>query len=106
MRPVVTPHKRTALMNVVSIERSRSGDANSSWSCRKRAHADPGDAARWYRRLVARMWDCTSRRRPGRLPAAAAIRKLVIRVCGGGGQAKVIRGLMILSSLVVIMAKA
>ena len=27
----------SALMNVVSIERSRSGDADSSWSCRKRA---------------------------------------------------------------------
>jgi hypothetical protein len=27
----------SVLMNVVSIERSRSGDADASWSCRKRA---------------------------------------------------------------------
>ena len=34
----------------------------------------------WHRRLVARKWDYTSRRRPGRPPTAAAIRKLVIRM--------------------------
>jgi len=34
----------------------------------------------WHRRLVARKWDCTSRRRPGRPSTAAAIRKLVIRI--------------------------
>jgi putative transposase len=34
----------------------------------------------WHRRLVARKWDYTSRRRPGRPPTAAAIRKLVIRI--------------------------
>ena len=33
-----------------------------------------------HRRLVARKWDYASRRRPGRPPAAAAIRKLVIRI--------------------------
>jgi hypothetical protein len=27
----------SALMNAVSIERSKSGDADSSWSCRNRA---------------------------------------------------------------------
>ena len=32
----------------------------------------------WHRRLVARTWDYTSRRRPGRPSTAAAIRKLVI----------------------------
>ena len=34
----------------------------------------------WHRRLVIRKWDDTSRRRPGRPPTAAAIRKLVIRI--------------------------
>ena len=34
----------------------------------------------WHRRLATRKWDCTSRRRPGRPAAAAAIRKLVIRI--------------------------
>jgi putative transposase len=34
----------------------------------------------WYRRLVTRSWDYTSRWRPGRPPTAAGIRKLVIRI--------------------------
>ena len=34
----------------------------------------------WHRRLVTRKWDYASRRRPGRPPAASAIRKLVIRI--------------------------
>jgi len=34
----------------------------------------------WHRRLVARKWDYTARRRPGRPPTAAAIKKLVIRL--------------------------
>jgi putative transposase len=34
----------------------------------------------WHRRLAARKWDYTSRRRPGRPSTAAAIRKLVIRM--------------------------
>jgi putative transposase len=34
----------------------------------------------WHRRLVARKWDYACRRRPGRPPVAAAIRKLVIRI--------------------------
>ena len=40
----------------------------------------PATLLAWHRRLVARHWDYTSRRRPGRPPAAAAIRKLVIRI--------------------------
>ena len=40
----------------------------------------PATLLAWHRRLVARKWDCTSRRRPGRPPTAAAIRKLVIRM--------------------------
>ncbi len=39
----------------------------------------PATLLAWHRRLVARKWDSTSRRRPGRpSTAAAAIRKLVI----------------------------
>ena len=40
----------------------------------------PATLLAWHRRLVARKWDYASRRGPGRPPAAAAIRKLVIRV--------------------------
>jgi hypothetical protein len=41
----------------------------------------PGDTPlAWHRRLLARKWDYASRRRPGRPPTAAAIRKLVIRI--------------------------
>jgi putative transposase len=38
----------------------------------------PATLLAWHRRLVARKWDYTSRRRPGRLSTAASIRKLVI----------------------------
>jgi putative transposase len=40
----------------------------------------PATLLAWHRRLVTRKWDCTSRRRPGLPPAAAAISKLVIRI--------------------------
>jgi putative transposase len=40
----------------------------------------PATLLAWHRRLVTRKWDYTSRRRPGQPPAAAAIRKLVIRI--------------------------
>ena len=40
----------------------------------------PATLLAWHRRLVARKWDYTSRRSPGRPSTAAAIRKLVIRV--------------------------
>jgi transposase InsO family protein len=40
----------------------------------------PATLLAWHRRLVARKWDYTGQRRPGRPPTAAAIRKLVIRV--------------------------
>src|SRR5690242_5433601 len=38
----------------------------------------PATLLAWHRRLVARKWNYTSRRRPGRPSTAAAIRKLVI----------------------------
>jgi putative transposase len=40
----------------------------------------PATLLAWHRRLVARKWNYTSRRRPGRPSTAAAIRKLVIRM--------------------------
>jgi putative transposase len=40
----------------------------------------PATLLAWHRRLVVRKWDYASRRRPGRPPAASAIRKLVIRI--------------------------
>jgi putative transposase len=40
----------------------------------------PATLLAWDRRLVARKWDYTSCRRPGRPSTAAAIRKLVIRI--------------------------
>ena len=40
----------------------------------------PATLLSWHRRLVTRKGDYTRRRRPGRPPTAAAIRKLVIRI--------------------------
>src|SRR5450755_3773443 len=40
----------------------------------------PGTLLAWHRRLAARKWDYTNRRRPGRPSTAAAISKLVIRM--------------------------
>jgi transposase len=40
----------------------------------------PATLLRWHRRLVARKWDYTDRRRPGRPRTAARIRTLVIRM--------------------------
>ena len=40
----------------------------------------PATLFTWHRRLAARKWDYTSRRRSGRPPPAAAIRTLIIRI--------------------------
>jgi putative transposase len=40
----------------------------------------PATLLAWHRRLVTRKWDYSRRRRPGRPPTAAAIRKLVLRL--------------------------
>ncbi|MFB7715197.1 hypothetical protein [Streptomyces sp. NPDC056105] len=34
----------------------------------------------WHRKLVAKKWDYSQRRRPGRPPTAAAVKALVLRV--------------------------
>jgi putative transposase len=41
---------------------------------------NPATLLAWHRRLVTGKWGYASRRRPGRPPTAAAIRKLVIRI--------------------------
>ncbi|MEY9893539.1 putative transposase [Catenulispora sp. MAP12-49] len=38
----------------------------------------PATLLAWHRRLVARKWDYSARRRPGRPPTAAAVKKLVL----------------------------
>ena len=43
----------------------------------------PATLLAWHRRLVARKWDYTSRRRPARPSTTASIRKLVIRMATG-----------------------
>jgi putative transposase len=40
----------------------------------------PATILAWRRRLVARKWDYTARRRPGRPPTAATIKNLVMRM--------------------------
>jgi putative transposase len=40
----------------------------------------PATLLAWHRRLIARKWDYTSRRRPGRPATASAISRLVIRI--------------------------
>ena len=40
----------------------------------------PATLLAWHRRLVARKWDYTSRRRPGRPSTTTSVRKLVIRM--------------------------
>jgi len=40
----------------------------------------PATLLAWHRTLVARKWDYSARRRPGRPPTAAAIRQLVVRM--------------------------
>ena len=40
----------------------------------------PATMLTWHRKLVSREWDYTARRRPGRPPTAAAIKKVIIRM--------------------------
>jgi hypothetical protein len=43
----------------------------------------PATMLTWHRKLVSRKWDYTARRRSGRPPTAAAIKKLIIRMASG-----------------------
>ncbi|WP_194922726.1 integrase core domain-containing protein [Catenulispora pinisilvae] len=40
----------------------------------------PATLLAWHRRLVARKWDYSARRKPGRPPTAAAVKKLVLAI--------------------------
>jgi putative transposase len=40
----------------------------------------PGAILRWHRDLVARKWDYSSRRRPGRSSAGASVKTLIVRM--------------------------
>jgi putative transposase len=40
----------------------------------------PATILAWHRKLISRKWDYSARRRPGRPPTAAAIKKLIIRM--------------------------
>ena len=55
----------------------------------------PATLLAWHRRLVARKWDYSSRRSPGRPPTAAAIRKLVIRIQHFRGVFSLVRSIAI-----------
>ena len=40
----------------------------------------PATILRWHRDLVARKWDCTDRRRPGRPSTGISVRRLIVRM--------------------------
>ncbi|MFF3877143.1 integrase core domain-containing protein [Streptomyces sp. NPDC001978] len=48
------------------------------WSCV--FPVTPGTLLAWHRRLIAKKWDYADRRRTGRPPTAAALKKLVLRL--------------------------
>jgi len=86
---LVLQHENAVLHRQVSRVRYQPGDrlwleALSRLIPRRRwaevFAATPATLLSWHRRLVARKWDYTSRRRPGRPSTATAIRKLVIRI--------------------------
>ena len=86
---LVLRHENAVLRRQISRVRYRPGDrlwlaALSRLIARRRwgevFTVTPATLLAWHRRLVTRKWDYTSRRRPGRAPTAAAIRKLVIRI--------------------------
>ncbi|WP_346166537.1 integrase [Streptomyces javensis] len=43
----------------------------------------PGTLLAWHRRFIAANWDYTARRRTGRPPTPAAVKKLVLRLARG-----------------------
>jgi putative transposase len=45
----------------------------------------PATILRWHRRLVARQWTYTDRRRPGWPPTATAVKKLILGLARGPG---------------------
>jgi putative transposase len=86
---LVLRHENTVLRRQISRVRYQPGDrlwfsALSRLIPRHRwgevFAVTPATLLAWHRRLVTRKWDYSSRRRPGRPPTAATIRKLVIRI--------------------------
>jgi transposase InsO family protein len=86
---LVLRHENAVLRRQISRVRYQPADrlwlATLSWLIPRRRWGDvfavtPATLLAWHRRLVARTWDYTSRRRPGRPSTTAAIRKLVIRM--------------------------
>jgi hypothetical protein len=86
---LVLRHENAVLRRQISRVRYQPGDrlrlaALSALIPRRRWEevfaVTPATLLAWHRRLVARKWDYTSRRRPGRASTAATIRKLVIQM--------------------------
>jgi putative transposase len=86
---LVLRHENAVLRRQISRVRYQPGDRlwlaalSRHVSCRRWGEVfmvTPATLLAWHRRLVARKWDYTSRRRPGRPSTAAAIRKLVTRM--------------------------
>jgi putative transposase len=86
---LVLRHENAVLRRQVSCPRYESADrmwfaALSRLVPRRRwpavFPATPATILRWHRCLVARKWTCTDRRRPGRPPTRAAVRKLILQM--------------------------
>jgi putative transposase len=86
---LVLRHENTVLRRQISRVRYQPGDRlwltalsrlipSQRWA--EVFAVTPATLLAWHRRLIARKWDYTSRRRPGRPSATAVIRKLVIRM--------------------------
>jgi putative transposase len=84
---LVLRHKNAVLRRQVPHSRYRPADrfwlaalSRLVLRCRRPAMfpVTPATLLRWHRRLVARKWTCTGRRRRGRPPAVVAVRKLIL----------------------------
>jgi putative transposase len=86
---LVLRHENAVLRRQVSRPRYEQSDriwfAALSWLVPRRRWpgvfpVTPATILRWHRRLVARNWTYTDRRRSGRPPTATAVKKLIIQV--------------------------
>jgi transposase len=86
---LVLRHENTVLRRQIS--RARYTPADRAWLAAlsrlvpRRRWAEvfpvtPATILAWHRKLIARKWDYTARRRPGRPPTATAIKNLVVRI--------------------------
>jgi len=83
---LVLRHENAVLRRQISRVRYRPVDrawlASMSWLVPRRRWAEvfpvtPATILAWHRKLVSRRWDYWARRRPGRPPTAAAIKRLI-----------------------------